>query len=142
MDNKYIFLILLFLGIIICFFMKYLNVIENMESCDSSKPKVYENKSNSCKSTTDEELQLLNEEYTKELNELKNRISKIKNDIVIVEKNQKDIDNAANSLGGDSKSKDDVIPTENEVKNEERSKRNDAKRESRNAGSNYDADRF
>ena len=42
MDNKYTFLILLFLGIIICFFMKYLNVIENMESCDSSKPKVYE----------------------------------------------------------------------------------------------------
>jgi len=141
MDNKYKFLILLFLGIVICFFLKYLNIIEAYENCDSSKEKVY-SKSNSCTESTNKEIQLLNEEYTKELNDLKVRISKIKETIETVEKNHKDIDNAAKVSSGKAEKKDDVVPSEKEVKNKEKNEKRNAKRESKNAGSNYKADRF
>lgn len=136
--NTLLLLFFFFLGIFLCFYLKYKTVIESLENCDRSKPLVYGDEANSpsskqCETAASKNTSQNMSTYKNELNEIDKKISLITKKVDELDKfnaeNQKATKQLVASLEDDG-NKDDIDAGESvDIRNDKRNAINDAAKE-------------
>lgn len=144
--NTLLLLFFFFLGIFLCFYLKYKTVIESLENCDRSKPLVYGDEakekygddvnspsSKQCETAASKNTSQNMSTYKNELNEIDKKISLITKKVDELDKfnaeNQKATKQLVASLEDDG-NKDDIDAGESvDIRNDKRNAINDAAKE-------------